>query len=126
DVNTRGNASTFLAVPVCREARTEQRSIVWSRSSPCCSLLRPEVSQTCSQLIHTRFVVVLASWLETRNPLQNRQEKNEFNFQFRKKNFLDGKNEARLRENEARSRKNYVQPKPVSFENRPRVDFAAD
>jgi hypothetical protein len=41
-------------------------------------------------------VVVLASWLETRNQLEKRQEKNEFNFQFRRKNFLDGKNEARV------------------------------
>jgi hypothetical protein len=41
-------------------------------------------------------VVVLASWLETRNPLQKRQEKNEFKFQFPQKNLLDGKNEARV------------------------------
>jgi hypothetical protein len=40
-------------------------------------------------------VVVLASWLETRNRLQKRQEKNEFNFSITKKNFLDGKNAAR-------------------------------
>ena len=40
--------------------------------------------------------VVLASWLETRNQLENRQEKNEFNFQFSKKNSLDGKNEGRV------------------------------
>ena len=59
-------------------------------------MLPPEVSQTCSQLIHTRLGVVLASWLETRNPLQKRQEKNEFYFQLRQKNFLDGKNEARV------------------------------
>jgi hypothetical protein len=55
-----------------------------------------EVSQTCSQLIHTRFVVVLASGLETRNQLRKRQEKNEFYFQLRQKNFLDGQNEARV------------------------------
>src|SRR5262249_41032083 len=45
----------------------------------------------CSQLIHTRFVVVLASGLEIRNQLRKRQEKNEFNFQLLQKNSLDGK-----------------------------------
>src|SRR5262249_16236657 len=44
-----------------------------------------------SQLIHTRFIVVLASGLETRNQLRKPQEKNEFYFQLRQKNFLDGK-----------------------------------
>jgi len=41
-------------------------------------------------------VVVLASGLETRNQLRKRQEKNEFNFQLRQKNSLDGENEARV------------------------------
>jgi hypothetical protein len=59
--------------------------------------LLPEISQTCSQLIHTRFVVVLASGLETRNPLRKRQEKNEFYFQLRQKNFLDWKMERSAR-----------------------------
>ena len=40
--------------------------------------------------------IVLASRLETRNQLRKRQEKNEFNFQFRQKNFLDGQNDARV------------------------------
>jgi hypothetical protein len=40
-----------------------------------------EVSQTCSQLIHTPFMAALARRLETRNQLRKRQEKNEFNFQ---------------------------------------------
>jgi hypothetical protein len=43
----------------------------------------PDVSQTCSQLIHTRFVAALASGLETRNQLRKLQEKNEFNFRLR-------------------------------------------
>jgi hypothetical protein len=34
--------------------------------------------------------------LETRNPLRKRQEKNEFYFQLRQKNFLDWENEARV------------------------------
>jgi hypothetical protein len=49
----------------------------------------PDVSQTCSQLIHTCFVAALASGLETRNQLRKRQEKNEFNFQLRQKISLD-------------------------------------
>jgi hypothetical protein len=43
-----------------------------------------------------RFVSVLASGLETRNPLQYRQEKNEFYFSFAKKNFLDSKKQMRI------------------------------
>jgi hypothetical protein len=43
-----------------------------------------------------RFVVALASGLETRNQLRKRQEKNEFYFQFQQKNFLDCENEARV------------------------------
>ena len=38
----------------------------------------------------------LASGLETRNPLRNRQEKNEFYFQLQRKNFLDSENETRV------------------------------
>jgi hypothetical protein len=53
-------------------------------------------------------VVVLASGLETRNQLRKRQEKNEFYFQLRQKNFLDWKNEARVSEEE---------PKIVAREN---------
>jgi hypothetical protein len=78
--------------------------------------LLPEISQTCSQLIHTRFVVVLASGLETRNPLRKRQEKNEFYFQLRPKNFLDWKNEARVssREQETVCCRNFVsQPRRI-------------
>jgi hypothetical protein len=36
-----------------------------------------------------RFVAALASGLETRNPLRNRQEKNEFNFSIATKISLD-------------------------------------
>jgi hypothetical protein len=90
-VNTRENASSRREVYVYHEARAQQQSIVLSRSFPCCSFLLPEVSQTCSQLIHTRFVAALASGLETRNQLRKRQEKNEFYFRLREKNFLTGK-----------------------------------
>ena len=93
NVNTRGNASKRRAAHVCQEARARQQSIVVSRSFACWSPVLSEIFQTCSQLIHTRFVVVLASGLETRNQLRKRQEKNEFYFQLRPKNFLDRENE---------------------------------
>jgi hypothetical protein len=100
-VNTRENASKRRSVSLYRQARAHPQSIVLSRSFRCCSLSLPEVSQTCSQLIHTRLVVVLASGLETRNLLRKRQEKNEFNFRLPRKNFLTGKmKHACRRENE--------------------------
>jgi len=83
-------------VYIYHEARADPQSIVLWGIFLCCSFSLPEVSQTCSQLIHTRFVVILASGLETRNQLRKRQEKNEFNFRLRQKNFLDWKNEARV------------------------------
>jgi hypothetical protein len=95
-VNTRENASTRRAMYFRYEARAYWRSIVLSSSFRRCSFLLPEVSQTCSQLIHTPFMAALASGLETRNPLRTRQEKNEFYFQLRQKNFLDGKRSARV------------------------------
>ena len=95
-VNTRENAPRRRAVYVYHDACAHPQSIVLARSFRYCSFLVPEISYTCSQLIHTRFVVVLASGLETRNQLRKRQEKNEFYFQLRQKNFLDGENEARL------------------------------
>ena len=95
-VNTRENASRRRAAYVYHEARAHQQSMVLSRSFLCCSFSLLEVSQTCSQLIHTRFVAVLASGLETRNQLQKRQEKNEFNFQLGQKNFLTEKLSARV------------------------------
>jgi hypothetical protein len=91
--NTRENAAKRPAVYVYHEAHGQQQSIVLSRSIPCCSFLLSEVSQTCSQLIHTRFVAALASGLETRNQLRKRQEKNEFYFRLRQKIFLTKKME---------------------------------
>ena len=127
-VNTRENALRLRAVYLYHETAMNPQSIVLSRSFSCSSLLLPEVSQTCSQLIHTRFVVVLASWLETRNQLQKRQEKNEFNFQLRQKNFLDWKNEARV---SMLKRKHCVEkisfnPNRYRSESARRTDFAAD
>src|SRR6476646_4385388 len=80
-VNTRENSSSRRAVCVYYGALSPAQSILLARSFWSCSFLRSEIYQTCSQLIHTRFVAALASGLETRNQLRKRQEKNEFYFQ---------------------------------------------
>ena len=95
-VNTRQNASKRRSVSLYQQARVHPQPIVLLRRFSYCSLSLPDVFQTCSQLIHTRFVAALASGLETRNQLRKRQEKNEFKFRLRQKNFLDWKNEARV------------------------------
>ena len=94
--NTRENALSRRAVYVYHQTSVKRQSIVLSRSLLCCSFSLPEVSQTCSQLIHTHLVVVLASGLETRNRLRKRQEKNEFNFRLGQKKFLTEKLSARV------------------------------
>src|SRR5215203_3699126 len=94
--NTRENASSRHAVYFYHDVREHPQSSFAARLFRYSSLLVPEISETCSQVIHTRFVVVLASGLETRNQSRKRQEKNEFYFQLREKNFLDGENEARV------------------------------
>jgi hypothetical protein len=61
-------------------------------------------------------VVFFAGGLETRNQLRKRQEKNEFNFQLRQKNFLDWENEARVpsRKQETVCKKKFVsQPRRI-------------
>ena len=88
-INTRQNASRRRSVSLYQQARAHPQPIVPLRRFSCCSLSLPDVSQTCSQLIHTRFVAALASGLETRNQLRKRQEKNEFNFRLRQKISLD-------------------------------------
>src|SRR5438105_8629797 len=65
--------------------------MVLSWRFPCCSFSLPEVSQRFSQLIQMSLLTVLASGLEIRNPLRNRQEKNEFKFQSQQKNYLTRK-----------------------------------
>jgi hypothetical protein len=127
-VNTRENASKRRSVSLYYEARAHPQSIVFSRSFPRRSLSLPEVSQTCSQVIHTRFVIVLASGLETRNPLRKRQEKNEFNFRLRQKNFLDWENEARVsaRKQKQCVEKNSREPDRDDSESPRRTEFAAD
>ena len=90
-VNTRENASSRREVYVYHEARAQQQSIVLSRSFPCCSFLLPEVSQTCSQLIHTRFVAALASGLRLEISCESDKKKMNFIFDYEKKIFLTGK-----------------------------------
>ena len=89
--NTRQNASRRRSASLYQQARAHPQPIVPLRRFPCCSLSLPDVFQTCSQLIHTRFVAALASGLETRNQLRKRQEKNEFNFRLRQKISLTEK-----------------------------------
>jgi hypothetical protein len=117
-VNTRGKALRRHAASVYDEARAQQQSIVLSGSFPCCSFLLPEASQTCSQLIHMRFVAALASGLETRNQLRNPQEKNEFNFRFRQKDFLDWENEHAGRRENRNSVKKIRATQTATIQNR--------
>jgi hypothetical protein len=90
-VNTRANSSACHSVSLRQQPCAHAQSIVPSRSLPSRSFSLLEVSQKCSQLIHMHFMATLASGLETRNQRRNRQEKNEFYFQSRRKNFLTKK-----------------------------------
>jgi hypothetical protein len=53
--------------------------------------LLPEVSQTCSQLIHTRFVAALASGLRLEISCESDKKKMHFIFNYDQKFFLTGK-----------------------------------
>jgi hypothetical protein len=75
-VNTRQNGSMRRSVRFDHQSRAHAQSIVVSSSFLRGSFSRVELSQTCSQLIHMRFVACLASGLETRNQSRKRQEKN--------------------------------------------------
>jgi hypothetical protein len=66
-------------------------------------------------------VAALASGLEIRNPLRNRQEKNEFYFQSRRKNFLDSGIEARVSKRKERNSvfaKIFVRAEPPCIRSR--------
>ena len=127
-VNTRENASTCYAGYVHHEARAHQQSIVALSSFRRCSFSLPQVSQTCSQLIHTPFMAALASGLEIRNRSRKRQEKNELNFQLRQKNFLDGKKKRAcpLENRNSVSKKISREPNRDQFGSLRRPDRGAD
>jgi hypothetical protein len=84
-VNTRGNSKLHVSTPLWLQPAAHAQLSVRPGNIRCCSFSLVKVSQGCSQLIHMRIVLALASGLETRNPLQNRQEKNEFYFLIREK-----------------------------------------
>ncbi|PYJ21330.1 MAG: hypothetical protein DME92_06925 [Verrucomicrobia bacterium] len=90
-VNTRENGQMHASTSLWLQSAAHTHSIVLSGNFWCSSFSLLKVSQGCSQLIHMRFVSVLASGLETRNQFKNRQEKNEFYFSSVKKNFLTKK-----------------------------------
>ncbi len=90
-VNTRENSQIDPSKSLWFQPAAHAHSVVLSGNYWCCSFSPIKVSQKCSQLIHMRFVPVLASGLETRNRFQNRQEKNKFYFSLSTKNFLTRK-----------------------------------
>jgi hypothetical protein len=95
-VNTRENPREGAPISLSSHRRTYAQSNGISGGLCSCSFLLIRVSQTCSQLIHMRFILVLARGLESRNSRQNRQEKKS-NFIFhRAQNFLDYKSETRV------------------------------
>jgi hypothetical protein len=85
-VNTRENEQMHASTSQWLQPAAHAYLVVPWGNFWCCSCLPIKVSQKCSQLIHMRFVPVLASGLETRNRFRNRQEKNEFYFSSPKKN----------------------------------------
>jgi hypothetical protein len=99
-VDTRENGQARSSMSLWLQPATHTHSIVLSGNFRYCSFSPVKVSQKCSQLIHTRVAPFLASGLETRNPLQNRQEKNEILFFGDEKIFLTKKwKDASPREN---------------------------
>ena len=91
DVNTRENGSSRRAVYVYYDPLAHSQSIVLARRFRCCSFLLSEISQTCSQLIHTRFVAALASGLRLEISCESDKKKMNFIFNYAKKIFLTEK-----------------------------------
>jgi hypothetical protein len=88
-VNTRENGWSRRAVYVYYDALPPVQSIVLGRSFWSYSFLLPEIFQTCSQLIHTRFVAALASGLRLEISYESDKKKMNFIFNYYQKNFLD-------------------------------------
>jgi hypothetical protein len=80
-VNTRENSPIRAWTSFSAHRDTCPRPTAVSGGLRCCSFSLVKVSQTFSQLIHMRSILVLASGLESRNSRQNRQEK-KLNFIF--------------------------------------------
>jgi hypothetical protein len=90
-VNTRENALRHRAVYVCHEPRTQPQAIVLSRSLPSRSFSLLEVSQKCSQLIHTSFMAASPAGLRLEISCESDKKKMNFIFDYDKKIFLTGK-----------------------------------
>jgi hypothetical protein len=94
---TRENGKTRASILFRLQAAAHAQLVVLSGNFSCCSFLSVKVSQKCSQVIHMRLVSILASGLEIRNQLLNRQEKNEFYFSSPTKICLTKKRNAHVR-----------------------------
>ena len=84
-VNTRQNASRRRSASLYQQARAYPQPIVPLRRFPCCSLSLSDVSQTCSQLIHMRFVAALASGLRLEISCESDKKKMNLIFGYDKK-----------------------------------------
>ena len=76
---------------VYQDGRAHAQSILLAWSFRFGSFLLPAISQTCSQLIHTRFVAALASGLRLEISCESDKKKMNFIFNYAKKIFLTGK-----------------------------------
>ncbi len=85
------NGLSRRAEYVYHDAPAHPHSIVLARSFWSCSFLLPEVSQTCSQVIHTRFVAALASGLRLEISCESDKKKMNFIFNYAQKISLTEK-----------------------------------
>ena len=90
-VNTRENAPHCRAVYVYHDACAPPQSVVLARSFRCCSFLVPEISYTCSQLIHTRLWSSSPAGLRLEISCESDKKKMNFIFNYDKKIFLTEK-----------------------------------
>jgi hypothetical protein len=80
--------------------------------------LLPEIFQTCSQLIHTRFVAALASGLRLEISCESDKKKMNFIFNYDKKLFLTEKMKcACRRETKKQCAKKFREPTATDFES---------
>jgi hypothetical protein len=81
---------------VYQDGRAHAQSILLAWSFRFGSFLLPAISQTCSQLIHTRFRSSSPAGLRLEISCESDKKKMNFIFNYGKKNSLDWKNEARV------------------------------